>query len=197
MSDVDDVCQDVRAHVDSVTSAYVGELEERLSKTLSGCGKKTCVRDESDALKVLLAGVETQFREDHAALVDAINAHTVAMNTQTALLEELCGEVKVVSEKMDDFCSHTGRLRHIEGDVASIARSGQGIANGTDTVSSIVTSLNERLDDTRLVVGHSINEVRKAEEEQRLAELKVQFENRKTEEAIRSSFSVTELEIYR
>ena len=42
------------------------------------CAKEASVRDESDALKVHLAGVETRLEGDHAALVDAINAHTAA-----------------------------------------------------------------------------------------------------------------------
>ena len=71
----DDVVQDVRAHVETVVSAKVGELEERLYMLSSGCAKEARVKDESDALKVLLAGVETRFREEHAALVEAINVH--------------------------------------------------------------------------------------------------------------------------
>ena len=72
----DDVVQDVNARVECGVSAKMGELEGRLSKFLSGCAKEACVTDEVDALKVLLAGVETRFREEHTALVDAINAHT-------------------------------------------------------------------------------------------------------------------------
>ena len=66
-------CQDVNAHVEGVVSAKVGELEERLSGLLSGCAKERCVRKKSDALKKLLARVETRFREEHRALVDVIN----------------------------------------------------------------------------------------------------------------------------
>ena len=105
-------------------------------------------REEADALNVLLAGVETRFREEHEVLVDAINAHTAVTTAQTALLGALCGEVKTTSEKVGVLCSHTGRLGHIEGDVAAIARSVQGVANGMDAVSSIVTGLNGHLDDT-------------------------------------------------
>ena len=52
----------------------MGELEGRLSMFLSSCVTDANVKDEADALKVLLAGVETRFREEHAALVGAINA---------------------------------------------------------------------------------------------------------------------------
>ena len=57
----------------SVVSAKMGELGASF-QVLSGCATDASVRDESDALKVLLAGVETRFREEHAALVGAINA---------------------------------------------------------------------------------------------------------------------------
>ena len=82
-----------------------------------------------------------------------------------------------------------------------------------DAVSSFISGLNGHLDDIRLVVGHKANEIRKAEEEKRLAVLKVQEEKRKAEEAarlkeeqereekrkaeeaMRSSFSGKELEV--
>ena len=67
-----------------------------------GCERQ----DEAGALKVLLAGVETQFREEHTALVDAINAHTAATTAKTSLLVALCGEVKTMSEKVG-FIVHT------------------------------------------------------------------------------------------
>ena len=86
---------------------------------------------------------------------------------------------------MDALCFHTGRLGDIEGDVAAIARSVQRVGNGTDAVSSFVTGLQKRVEDTRLVVGQKGNEIRKAEEEQRLAELKDEEEKRKTDEAAR------------
>ena len=124
----DNVVQDVRAHVESVVSAKMGELEERFSKLLSWCAE-TCVRAESDALKVFLAGVETRFREEHGVLIDAINAHTAATNKQTALLEALCGEVKAMSEKVGALCSHTGRLGLTEGEVSAISKSVQCVAN--------------------------------------------------------------------
>ena len=54
------------------------------------------------------------------------------------------------------------RLGHIEGDVAAIARSVQGVATGTDAVSSFVMCLNEHLDNIRLVFEHKTNGVRKA-----------------------------------
>ena len=70
---IDDVVQDVGARVERVASSKMGELEERLSKHLSKCATEASVREESDALKELLAGVETRFWEEHTALVDAIN----------------------------------------------------------------------------------------------------------------------------
>ena len=139
----DDVVQDVRAHVESVVSAKMGDLEGRLFKFLSGCATDASVRDGSDALKVLLAGVETQFLEEHMVLVDTINAHTAATNAQTALLGAVCDDVKTMDKKVDVLCSHTGRFGHIEGDVAAIAKSVQGVTNVTDAVSSFVTGLND------------------------------------------------------
>ena len=56
---------------------------------LSGCAKEASVRDGSDALKVLLAGIEMWFREQHAVLIDAINAHTAATNAKTNPFEAL------------------------------------------------------------------------------------------------------------
>ena len=109
------VVQDVRAHVEGVVSAKVGELEERLSKLFSVCTTETCVRDEADALKKFLAAIETRFWEEHTALVGAINAHTAATTAQTSLLEALLPEVKTMSEKIVVLCSHTVRLGHIEG----------------------------------------------------------------------------------
>ena len=181
----DDVVQDVRAHVESVVSAKMDELEERLSMLLSGCAKEASIMDESDALKALLAGGETRFREEHKALVDAINAHTQETNAQTALLETVCHEVKMMNEKVDILCSYMGRLGNIERDVAAIAKSVHGVANGTDAVSSFVAGLNQHFDDIQLVVEHKANETRRAEEEKRLAELKEQEEKRKAEEAAR------------
>ena len=99
-----------------------------------------------------------------------------------------------MNEKVDALCSHTGRLGDIERDVAAIAGSVQGVAKKTDAVSSFVSSLNEHLDDIGLVVGHKASEIRKAEEEKRLAELKEE-EKRKAEEAMRPAFSGKELEI--
>ena len=117
-------------------------------------------KDESDALKVLLAGTETRFREEHAALVDAINEQKAMIKAQTALLGALCGDVKAMDKKMDNLCSHTGRLAHIEGDVAAILRSVQGIANQTGTVSSFITGLSQYNDDIRLAVEHKANKTR-------------------------------------
>ena len=151
------------SRMSSVVSAKMGELGASF-QVLSGCATDASVRDESDALKVLLAGVETRFREEHTALIVAINAHTAAMKAQTSLLEALCGEVKTMNERIDILCSHTGRLGNIEGDVAAIAKSVHGVANGTDTVTSFVSSLNEHLDDIQPVFCHKINEAGKVEE---------------------------------
>ena len=207
----DDVVQDVMTHVESVVSGKVGELDERLSMLLSGCAKEASVRDEVDALKVLLASVETRFREEHTALVEAINAHTAATKAQTTLLEALCGEVRTMNERVDALCSHTGRLGNIERDVASIAGSVQGLEK-TDTFSSDVSSRNERIDNIRPVAEHKASEVKKAEEK-RLAKLKAEEEKtraeevarqkeererdkmRKAEEAMRTSFSGKDSEI--
>ena len=48
------------------------------------------VREKADALKVVLAGVETRFREGASSAWRGINAHTAATNAQTALLDALC-----------------------------------------------------------------------------------------------------------
>ena len=149
--------QNVRAHVESVVSAKVGELEERLSELLSGCATVASVTDEADALKVLLAGVETRFLEEHTALVEAIGSHTAATNEQTALLEALCGDVKTMSEKIDGLCSHPGRLGNIEGDVAAISGTVQSVEKKMDAISSFVSGLKERPNDTRLDGEHNAN----------------------------------------
>ena len=156
----DDVVQDVRAHVESVVSAKMGELEGRLSRRLSVCANEASVRDGPDALKVPLAGIETRFREEHAALVEVLTEQKAMTKSQTAQPEVLCRDVKAMSEKVDVLCSHTGRLGIIKFDVAAIIRSVQGVANGTDTVSSFVSGLNKHLDDIRLVVEHKAGEVR-------------------------------------
>ena len=117
-------------------------------------------------------GIETRFREEHTELVEAFNARTQAKTAQTALLEAVCGEVKAVNEKIDDFCSHTGRLGDGKGDVASIADTVQTREKKADAVSSFVTGLNECLDDITIVFNDTFNEVGKAEEETRLVELK-------------------------
>ena len=166
---IDDVVQEVKAHVERVVSAKMANLEERLSGLLSGCATETCVKEETNTLKALLARVETRFREEHAGLVDAINEQKAMTKAQTALLEALCSEVETANEKIDTLCSHTGPLWEIEGDVAAISKSVQGVANGTDTVSSFVSCLSKHLDDIRLVVGHKTSENRKAEEEKRLS----------------------------
>ena len=102
----DDVVQDVKAHVEGVVSAKIGELEERLSKLLSGCAKETCAKDASDMLKMLLAGIETRFQEQRMELVEAINEQKATINAQMTLLEALCVDVKTMNGKADILCSH-------------------------------------------------------------------------------------------
>ena len=69
-----------------------------------------------------------------------------------------------MNEKVDDLCSHTDRHGHIEGYIAAITSTVQGIVKGADAVSSLVSGLNKHLDDIGLVVGHKAEEIRKAEE---------------------------------
>ena len=99
----DDVVQDVRGHVETVVSTKTGKLEERLSKLLSGCAKEASVMDEADAVKVLLAGIESRFLEEHAALIEATNEQKAPPKEQTSLLEALWSEVKTTSEKFDVY----------------------------------------------------------------------------------------------
>ena len=157
------VYQDHNAHVESVITAEIVELNECLSKTLSRY-ETMCVRNESDALKVLLAGIETRFREEHTALFDVFNAHTAATTAQTALLEALCREVRAMSEKVDVLCSHTGRLGHIERDVSAISKAVQGVATGVDAVSSFLSSFTNALMISGLAFNEKANEVRTVEE---------------------------------
>ena len=82
-------------------------------------------------------------------LVDATHEQK-ATNVQTALLEALSRDVKAMDERIDVLCSHAGRLGHIQRDVAVILKSVQGVANGTDAVSSFFTGLNEHLDSIKL-----------------------------------------------
>ena len=56
----------------SFISTKKGELEGRVLGLLSVCATKTCIKDESDALKGLLAGVETRCKEEHTVLVNAV-----------------------------------------------------------------------------------------------------------------------------
>ena len=58
-----------KVRVEDVASTNAGEPEGHVVGLLPTCATETCVREESDALKVLLACVETRFREEHAALV--------------------------------------------------------------------------------------------------------------------------------
>ena len=146
----DDAVEDVKARVEGVVSAKMEELCERISEILSGCSKEANVREESDALKTLLCGIEMRFREEHRALVEAINAHTTATKAQTSLLEELCNEAKTMNEKMDPICTHATRLENVERYVETITNGVQGVEEKTDVVSSNVLSLNERVDDISL-----------------------------------------------
>ena len=110
-----DAVEDLTTRVEGVVSAKMEELYERISWLLSGCSKEANVKDESDALKTLLCGIEMRFGEQHGALVEAINTHTAATKAQTSLLEELCNEAKTVNEKVGTLCSHATRLEKIEG----------------------------------------------------------------------------------
>ena len=95
----DDAVQDVKAHVESVVSEKIRKSENHVVELLSECTEEKSVREESDALKAILAGIEMRFREEHAALVEAIHAQTAATKAQTKLLEGLCGEVKTMNKK--------------------------------------------------------------------------------------------------
>ena len=125
-------------HVEHVISTKTEELEGCVLRLLSVCATETWVKDESDALKVLLAGVETRFREEHAALVEAINEQNAMMNLQMNQLDALCSEVKTMSEMIDSLCSHTGRLGHVERDVPAIAGTVQTVEKNADVVSSFI-----------------------------------------------------------
>ena len=113
--------------------------------------QRACVREESDAPKEFLAGVDTRFREEHGALVDATNAQTAVTKAQMTLLEALSREVRMMREKVDVLCSHTGRLGDIKRDVTSIAKPVDAVETKADTVTSDVSSPQERVEDIRLV----------------------------------------------
>ena len=163
----DDVVRDVRARVESVVLAKMSELGPCLSSFLSGHATEARVRDESDALKVLLAGVETRFGEEQASLAEAINAQKAMTKVQTSLLEALYSDVTTLNERVDVLCSHTGRLGHIERDAAAIAGTVLAVEKA-DTVTSFVSGLYEHLGDIRLVVEHKADEIRKVEQSMRL-----------------------------
>ena len=131
-------CQGNNKHVEREISTKTGELEGRVLRLLSVCATETWVKDVSDALKVLLAGIETRFREVHAMLVEAFTEQKAMTNAQTVLFEALCGDVKAMSEKVAVLCSHTGRLGNIESDVTAIAGAVHAVENEADTVSSII-----------------------------------------------------------
>ena len=75
---------------------------------------------------------------------------------------------------------HGIRLAHlgdIERDLAIIVNTVKAVQNKTDVVSSLVSSLNERVANIGVIIGHKADEIRKAEEERGLAELKEQAES--------------------
>ena len=158
-----DIMEDYKAHVEKVVSTKMEELNERISGLLSACSKETSIKAESDAVKAQLAGIEMRFRQEHIALVEAINAHTASTDSQTRLLEELCNEVKLMNEKVDRLCSHAVRLENIEGDVSNISNGVKGVAEKTEVVSSSVPSPNECVDDIRLVFDEKVKALRRVE----------------------------------
>ena len=155
-----DIVQDVKTDVESVVSAKIGEQTESLEGLLSGCAKETSVRGESDALKVLLSGIEMRFREEHAVLIEAINVNTAATKVQTGLLEALYNEAKTMNGKIDVLCSHSARLQNVERDVATIANSVKTVEDKAGVVSTHVSSLNERVDDIRLAFNDKIRAIK-------------------------------------
>ena len=106
----DDVVEDVTAHVERNASAKMDELNELVAELLSWRAKETSVKDQFDAVKVLLSGIETCFQAGHAALVEAINAQALATKAQTIHLEALCKMVRMMNEKKGVLCSYVGGL---------------------------------------------------------------------------------------
>ena len=98
--------RNVKTGVESVISTKTGHLKESLDGLVSKCAEETNVREESDTMKVLPSGIDMRFRDEHAALVEAINAHTAVMNAQTGLLEVLCNEVNSVNEKVGSLLTY-------------------------------------------------------------------------------------------
>ena len=152
--------EDVKAHVERVVSTKMDELSGRVSVLLSVCSKETSIKAESNAAKVQFAEIEMRFNEEHMVLVEAINAHTVATDLQTRLLEGLCQEVKLMNEKVDRLCSHAVRLENIEEDFETIANAVQGVADKTDAVSPSASSLNECIDGIKLVFEHKTKTIK-------------------------------------
>ena len=74
---LDDVVQDVTVHVERNVTAKTDELE-LLSQVLLCCDEETDVREEFDAVKMLLSGIVMRFWVEHGTLVEAINAHASA-----------------------------------------------------------------------------------------------------------------------
>ena len=81
---LDDPTQDVKAHAEKVVSAKTNELSERITELLYFCSKETNVRDESDAARVQLAGIEMRFLEVHTALIEANNGSPASSNCRHA-----------------------------------------------------------------------------------------------------------------
>mgnify|MGYP004666785061 CR=1 FL=1 len=111
-------------------------------------------------MKVPFEAVETRFREGHAALIEAINAHTAATNSQTRLLEELCNEVKLTNEKACRRCTQALRFENIAGEVAAFSNALKGVAEKEGSVSSDVSSKNERVEDIKFVSEHKAHKVK-------------------------------------
>ena len=142
----DDLVEGVKSHLEGVFSSKMDELVDHISELLSCCAKEMSIKSESDAVKILLSGIEMRFREEHGALIEAITEHTSSTKAQTSLLEALCNEARTINGKMDVICSLTARIEDIELNDATIANSIKGIKNNTDTVSSFISSLNDRRD---------------------------------------------------
>ena len=162
-----DVVEDVKADVGRVVSAKTDRREERVSGLLSWCAKEASVREVADAVKALLAGVETRFREEHTVLVEAIRAQTASAKAQTSLLEVLCCVVKAMNARVDVLCSHASRLENIERDVAAIKNAFQVVEDKVEAVSSFISKMNDHVDDISLVFREKINEIKKGDEERR------------------------------
>ena len=65
-----------------------------------------------------------------------------------------------MNETVDRLCLHAVHLEKIEGDVSTISNAVNGVAAKIDVVSSSVPSLNECVDDIRLVFDEKANETK-------------------------------------